>query len=382
MKRIIARILKALRSVLSRFRSTPAASPKPDIHEIDDRLSEPPQSSGGGVCEAPGDEPPEAGTSHTSEASKAEESVEVVGDHGNGDGREGKGDSEAAGAETADTSVQKEHPTTSEDAAAERETGKEASGGEIASPPPLRDDHVQEEQASGASGGGAEPNPTLQQPQRDAEVPAEPPVENEERSSAPKKRDLAGDAVDATCSSPYEEASDESSEGPVVLDRVVSDGCEDDRRPSDAEDPAAGGVIAEIESAEETAHQEEGPLSAAPPEPPDVDSEPVIDASTANASEQGAPESDIPLSIPPDAPSEDLRRQEDSSGEQAAASEDASASSSGAVDRSLVEDRNEESAQRGARAPSPRHPTPPEDAREYAVAVQDVSPGESCRDHV
>lgn len=338
MKRIIARILKALRSVLSRFRFASAASPRPDIHQLDSHSSDPQPSSGGG------------------------------------DVREGKANSEVAEAEAADASAQQVQLTTSKDAAPECETGsKDASGGEITSPAPLRDDHIQDEQAPGASGGGLKSDLTFQQPQRDIEAPAEPPVGNEEPNNTPGESGFAGDAVDTRSSSPHDEKSHESSEGPIILDRGTSDGCTDDGGLSDVEDVGAGGVISETELAKENAHQEQGPRAVSSPESHDVESEPVVDASTMEASEEGAPESDIPLPISPLVPSDDLRGRGDASGEQAAASEDAPASSSGAVDRPLVGEQDEESAQGDSRDPSPRRPTPPEDAREYAVAVQDVS---------
>lgn len=75
MKRIIARILKALRSVLSRFRSAPAASPRPEIHQTDGRQPEEQQPSSGGVCEASSAEVP------TGNICKTDESAEVVLNH-------------------------------------------------------------------------------------------------------------------------------------------------------------------------------------------------------------------------------------------------------------------------------------------------------------
>ncbi len=373
MRRIFARILKALRSVLSRFGFTSPASSTPDNDRLRVHPSEPPWPSDGGVCETPGQEQLEAGKNYALQESKGEGSVEAVQEHGGGDVRETEADSEGGGPETAHVSFQLRQETASEDAAECGARSEEAKSEGVISPASLRDEHVQGGQALRTSGGRMERDSTFQQPQRDVEEPAETPRRNGETNDASVEQNVTVDTDGTRYSSPNDEISHEASAPPIVLDHGTSDEHEDESGPARAEDVGAGDGIANPELAEEDAHQEEGAPSAGPAEPPVVESEPVIDASTANASGQSAPESDSPLSTPADMPSEDLRGRVDSSEEQATISVDTPALSSGCVDRQPLEGDDEEPAQGDRRAPSPRRPTPPEDASEYVAAVQGVS---------
>lgn len=372
---IIARLLKVLRSVLSRFGFASAPSSTPDKDEPGVRRSAPPPSSSE-AAEALPRELVEGGTAQTLQESKGDGSVESVHVQGDGDVRKAEMDSEAVGTETAVASVRQTQPMQDEDAAAGCGAASEEAAGEgIGSVAPTRDEHVQAERTPRVADRVTEHDPTGYELQtEDVLSPVGESPRNDETNDASAERNHAGSRDDTTCSTPREEISYEASAAATVLDRGTFDGSKDENGSTHPEVVGVDDGALDPKPVEEDARQIDEALTRSDPRPsPAVQPEPITDILSAGAYERGASGADVSSTSPASMPYEDPCGRGESLEERVTAAVGVSASDSGCADELPLGEEDLEGTEGDTRVPSPRRPTPPEDAREYVVAVQDVS---------
>ena len=323
MRRIAARIWNALRSVLSQFGLGSAASLTPD--------TDPP-----GVHQSalpPTDErnrerlrhpPVEVGSVNALEEYQIEESVEAV---QVGSVAVGETDSEPAGTESPGALVQREQPMQDADAGSECGARSEGDCGEgvvSVTPAHVTDDAIK-------------PDPTCHTLQMEVVEPlAEEAARNDEMTDAPAERDLGGTTVGTRCSSPDDETAHVACAPHIVSDGGMSYGSEDGHDSARPEDARVGESGVHPKSVQEDTLQVDEVTPRSDPHPPhDVQYEPITAIVSPGADERTAADvgADTSSTRPAGLPNEDLRGQE----------------------------------------AFPRQPTPPGDAHEFAVAIQDVS---------
>ena len=307
LRRIIAQILTALRSVLSRFGLASAASLTPDKEQPSVHQSAlPPRDDRN--RDRLRHQRVDAGSADTLQESQVEGSAKAV---QVGSVAEGETDSEPVETETSEASVQQKQPMQAADAGSECGASSKGDGGKgsvSVTPSNLADDAMEHDPK----------HHTLQMGV--AESSAEEPPRNDKMTGPPAEQATAGSTVDARCSSHHDEAGHEASVRRTVPDGGISIGSEDGadlERPGDA----GAGDSGVDHPVREALQEERGTTS------------------------MGVGTSD-----------------------------------SGGVDHPQAEEEpqkpTEEDAQAtagGWRVPSQRQPAPPEDAHEYALAVQDVS---------
>ncbi|MBI4426003.1 MAG: hypothetical protein HY567_00320 [Candidatus Kerfeldbacteria bacterium] len=379
MGRIIAQLMMALRSVLSRFGFASAGSSMPEKDPLDVRKSAI-LLSDGNFRETPEPYLVESESAHTLRDSKSEEPARLIEVQSDRSIKERETDSEAVEMEAAEVSVRRRQPMQNEDSPTKCEPlfkGAYKEGfGSVTS---IRDSRAQEEKTAHVTDGEMEQAPTRHQLQMgDIESPDGEPTRSEEKNDVLAERDSAGSAEGTRCFSPHGETSHEASASPT--DSGTLDGREDENGSVCPEDIGAGDGVADTKHVEEEAHQNEVPPRSNFLLAPDTQSEQLTDISSTNVCEQGATGSEFSSASPVSVPNEYTRGREDLPEDQTAASAGVQVPDSGGVGCPPVEEGAQNSTEEyvqtavdDTRVPSPRRPTPAEDAREYTAEVWDVS---------
>ena len=365
MMQIITQLVKALRLLLSRFGFTSSTSSHPGNEQPD--LHQPGLSSSDGkeAYEAPSLQTVEVGSVQALQEFKSQypiESVQITKE----DATVGQADGEGVDAGTGETSVQKGERVQNQDASSECGPVSEgADSGEVDSVIETSNGLSQAEQLSQFGDAGMERDQVHPQSLLGGvEPPTGEPTSSDEINESVTEQELAGDTNDTQCSIRCDETCSDVSASPTVLDRNASDRSEDW-----SDSVGAGDAATECESVEMDVIQidELHPHSDSPSLP-----DPITDTSIANACELHATGGDTSSTDSADLPNKDSCRQEDMLKDMNTASVGTETSDSEA-DRQAIEEKAHESMSKGTRVPSPRRPTPAEDAHEYAVAVKDIS---------
>ena len=368
MGRIIAQILKALRSVFSRFGLASAASLAPDKDQPGIRQSVLP-SNDEGNRDRLRHQPIEGGSAHELQGSQVGGSVKAI---QVGSVAEGETDSESVGTETPDAAVQQKQPM-QDAAAAGCGASSEGDGGErVVSVTP---DHVADD--------AMERDPTHHTLQMGVvDSSAEEPPRNDEMTDAPVERDIAGSTIGARCSSPHDETAHEASAPRTVPDGGMSNGSEDEDDSARPEDAGAGDSGVDHKSVQEDTLQIDEATPRSDPRPPlDVQNEPISAIASSNAGEWTRADTDADTSSTSQAglSNEELCGREALPEGPKTASVGVGTSDSGCVNLPLSEEERQKPTEEAwataddCKVLSPRQPIPPEDAHEYPVDVQDVS---------
>ena len=370
MTRFTAQLLKALRSVLSRLGLASAAPLTPEKDQPGVHQSALP-SSDEETRERLRHQPGEAGSVNSLQESQVEESVKGI---QVGSGAGGETDSEPAGKDSPVASVQQKQRMQDADAGSKRGASSEGDGskGVVSVTPACIADAAMER------------DPTANTLQMGVvESASEEPPRNDEMADAPAKRDIAGSTVSARCSTSHDETGHEASAPPTGPEGKMSNGSGDGDDSARPEDAGTGASSVDHKSAQEDTFQVD---EVTPPSDPhallDAQQKPIAAIASPNDGEP-TPENAGTVTTstgPAGLPNEDLRRPEALPKEHQTASVGVGTSVSLGVGRPQAEEEPLKPSEEDAWAttddwsvPSPRQPTPPEDAHEYVVAVQDVS---------